>query len=136
MGNKTLQRVLVTIFSLAFIGSTGAAVIAGLFSNNKTNQEPSVDAPSIEEQVQIRASGYETVLEREPRNFTALSGLAEIYLQTGNIEKAIPPLEKLAEYYPEQPQFAALLAEIKKQQTNQATKETENGQQKVDNSKQ
>lgn len=94
MGNKTLQRILVTIFGLAFIGSTGAAVIAGLFSNsNDTTPEQSVDAPSIEEQVQIRASGYEKVLEREPENFTALSGLAEIYLQTGNIEKAIPPLE-------------------------------------------
>ncbi|MGF1539788.1 MAG: tetratricopeptide repeat protein [Pleurocapsa sp.] len=124
MGNKTLQRILVTIFGLAFVGSTGAIVIAGLFSNgSKTAPEQSVDAPSIEEQVQIRASGYEKVLEREPQNFTALSGLAEIYLQTGNIEKAIPPLEKLAEYYPEQPQFAALLTEIKKQQAqNQTTK--------------
>ncbi len=124
MGNKTLQRILVTIFGLAFVGSTGAIVIAGLFSNgSQTAPEQSVDAPSIEEQVQIRASGYEKVLEREPQNFTALSGLAEIYLQTGNIEKAIPPLEKLAEYYPEQPQFAALLTEIKKQQAqNQTTK--------------
>jgi predicted Zn-dependent protease len=123
MGNKTVQRILVTIFGLAFIGSTGAAVIAGLLSNgNKTSQEQSVgDAAALEEQVRIRASGYEKVLEREPKNFTALSGLAEIYFQTGNIEKAIPPLEKLAEYYPEQPQFAALLAEIKKQQANQAT---------------
>lgn len=124
MGNKTLQRILVTIFGLAFVGSTGAIVIAGLFSNgSQTAPEQSIDAPSIEEQVQIRASGYEKVLEREPQNFTALSGLAEIYLQTGNIEKAIPPLEKLAEYYPEQPQFAALLTEIKKQQAqNQTTK--------------
>lgn len=122
MGNKTLQRILVTIFGLAFIGSTGAAVIAGLFSNsNDTTPEQSVDAPSIEEQVQIRASGYEKVLEREPENFTALSGLAEIYLQTGNIEKAIPPLEKLVKYYPEQPQFAALLEEIKKYQAEQTT---------------
>jgi tetratricopeptide (TPR) repeat protein len=122
MGNKTVQRILVTIFGLAFIGSTGAAVIPGLLGNgNKTSQEQSVNDAAVEEEVRIRASGYEKVLEREPKNFTALSGLAEIYFQTGNIEKAIPPLEKLAEYYPEQPQFAALLAEIKKQQAQQTT---------------
>jgi cytochrome c-type biogenesis protein CcmH/NrfG len=122
MGNKTVQRILVTIFGLAFIGSTGAAVIPGLLGNgNKTSQEQSVNDAAVEEEVRIRASGYEKVLEREPKNYTALSGLAEIYLQTGNMEKAIPPLEKLAEYYPEQPQFAALLAEIKKQQARQTT---------------
>ena len=96
MGNKKLQRILVMVFGLAFIGSTGAAVIAGFFGNsNTTNAEYSADTPSIEEQLQIRASGYEKVLEREPENITALTGLAEIYLQTGNTDKAIPPLEQL-----------------------------------------
>ncbi len=124
MGNKTLQRILVTVFGLAFVGSTGAAVIAGFFSNdNTTNANNPVDAPSMEEQIQIRASGYEKVLEREPENITALTGLAEIYLQTGNIEKAIPPLEQLVKSYPEQKEFAALLTEIKKEQAQNGTTE-------------
>ena len=120
MGNKKIQRILVTIFGLAFIGSTGAAVIAGLLSNgNTTNAEYSPDTPSVEEQLQIRASGYEKVLEREPDNITALTGLAEIYLQTGNTAKAIPPLEKLVESYPERKEFAALLEGIKQEQVQE-----------------
>ncbi len=124
MGNKILQRILVTVFGLAFIGSTGAAVIAGLFSNgNTTNRQHSVNAPSIEEQLQIRASGYEKVLEREPENITALTGLLEIYLQTGNIEKAIPPLEQLVKSYPERTEFATLLEQIKQEPAqSEATK--------------
>lgn len=124
MGNKKIQRILVTIFGLAFIGSTGAAVIAGLLSNgNTTNAEYSADTPSVEEQLQIRASGYEKVLAREPDNITALTGLAEIYLQTGNTAKAIPPLEKLVESYPERKEFAALLEGIKQEQENQPVSE-------------
>ena len=124
MGNKKIQRILVTIFGLAFIGSTGAAVIAGLLSNgNTTNAEYSTDTPSVEEQLQIRASGYEKVLAREPDNITALTGLAEIYLQTGNTAKAIPPLEKLVESYPERKEFAALLEGIKQEQENQPVSE-------------
>ena len=126
MGNKTLQRILVTVFGLAFVGSTGAAVIAGFFNNGNTtttNTNNSVESPSIEEQIQIRVSGYEKVLAREPKNITALTGLAEIYLQTGNLEKAIPPLEQLVKSYPERKEFAALLAEIKQEKTkNETTK--------------
>jgi thioredoxin-like negative regulator of GroEL len=123
MGNKTLQRILVAVFGLAFIGSTGAIVMAGLFSNkNATSPTASNNTPSLEEQAEIQARGYEKVLEREPENMTALTGLVEIYLQTGNVDKAIPPLEKLVQFYPEQKEFEQILQVIKQQQAQQEPK--------------
>jgi cytochrome c-type biogenesis protein CcmH/NrfG len=67
----------------------------------------------------MQISGYEKVLEREPKNATALQGLAQIYLQTGKIEKAVPVIEKLVAYYPDQPQYAGVLQVIKQQQAQQ-----------------
>lgn len=120
--NKTLQRVLTIIMGLGFAGSTVAIALTSVFSQNNytaSNSDNPSDAPSVEEQMQIEARGYEKVLEREPKNITALQGLAQIYLQTGNTEKAIPTLEKLVEYYPEQKEFAGILQIVKQQQAIQ-----------------
>ena len=117
MNKKNLQRILISIFGLAFIGSTGIAAIAGLFSKPQTPQANDTgNSPSVEEQIAIRVSGYEKVLAREPDNPTALEGLAQIYVQTGNMDKAIPPLEKLVKLYPERQELAQLLEGIKYQQ--------------------
>ena len=124
MKNKTLQRILVAIFGLAFVGSTGAIVVSSLFNNNNTYQSTAnSNTPSLEEQAEIQARGYEKVLAREPQNMTALTGLVEIYLQTGNVEKAIPPLEKLVQYYPEQKEFEQILQSL--QQEEPRSPETE-----------
>ena len=120
MTNKMLQRIMIVIFGLAFVASTGAIIIAGLFDNKNSAQSPVVsNTLSLEEQAEIQARGYEKVLEREPQNMTALTGLAEIYLQTGNVEKAIPPLEKLVQFYPEQKEFEQILQAIKQQKAQQ-----------------
>lgn len=117
--SKTLQRLLTLILGVGFAGST-LFVILGSFLGQNSNSTSNPDnkannTPSIEEQAQIQARGYEKVLEREPKNITALTGLVEIYLQTGNIDKAIPVLEKLVEFYPEQQEFNDLLQAIKQQ---------------------
>ena len=41
--------------------------------------------------------------------------MAQIYIQT-DPQKAIPTLEKLVEYYPEQQQYATILEVIKQQE--------------------
>ena len=123
--NKTLQRVLTLVMGLGFAGSTLAIALTSVFSQNNytaSNSDNSGDASSVEEQMRIQARGYEKVLEREPKNITALQGLAQIYLQTGNTEKAIPTLEKLVEYYPEQKEFAGILQIVKQQQASQQKK--------------
>ncbi|MEL6929870.1 MAG: tetratricopeptide repeat protein [Cyanobacteria bacterium J06600_6] len=115
---KKISRLVTLLLGLGFAGTTVAIALSSAFSQNPGQHSATnyPDAPSAEEQIQIQVNGYEKVLEREPKNTTALEGLAMIYLQTGNSEKAIPALEKLVEYYPEQPQYAAVLEGIKQQE--------------------
>ena len=116
---KKISRVVTLVLGLGFAGSTLAIALSSVFSqNNSNNIASNPDAASIEEQIQVQVSGYEKVLEREPKNVTALEGLAQIYLQS-DPKKAIPTLEKLVEYYPEQPQYAGILEIIKQQEANQ-----------------
>lgn len=105
---------------LGFAGSTLAIALSSVFSqNNRTaSQSQYGEAPSIEEQIQLRVEGYEKVLAREPKNITALEGLAQIHLQTRNTDKAIPVLEKMVEYYPQRQEFASILQIVKQQQNS------------------
>ena len=123
---KKLSRIVTLVLGLGFAGSTLAIALSSVFSQNNSNSVSSnPDAPSIEEQIQVQVSGYEKVLEREPENVTALEGLAQIYLQS-DPKKAIPTLEKLVEYYPEQPEYAGILEIIKQQEGNRpATTDTQ-----------
>ncbi|MEM7594942.1 MAG: tetratricopeptide repeat protein [Cyanobacteria bacterium P01_A01_bin.83] len=125
--SKTLSRIVTLILGLGFAGSTLAIALSSVFSQNDysaSNSDNSAENPSVEEQIQLQIGGYEKVLAREPKNFTALNGLAEIYLQTGQPEKAVPTLEKLVEYYPEQQEYASLLELIKQQRDSQPQSET------------
>jgi len=117
---KKLSRIVTLVLGLGFAGSTLAIALSSAFSQNNSYNAAAnnPDAPSVEEQIQLQVTGYEKVLEREPTNATALEGLALIYLQTGDSEKAIPTLEKLVEYYPERQQYAGILEGIKQQEAN------------------
>ena len=122
---KTLSRVVTLVLGLGFAGSTIAIALSSVFSQNNynaANPGNSEDATALEEQMRLQASGYEKVLAREPNNITALEGLTQIYLQTGQPQKAIPTLEKLVEYYPEQQEYAGILKIIKQQEANQSEK--------------
>ena len=115
---KKLSRVVTLVLGLGFAGSSLAIALSSVFSQNNSNDIAANSDASLEEQIQVQVRGYEKVLEREPENVTALEGLAQIYLQTGDPKKAIPTLEKLVEYYPEQPEYAGILAIIKQQEAN------------------
>ncbi len=124
--SKTLSRIVTLVLGLGFAGSTLAIAFSSVFSPNNSrasNSGNTDNAPSVEEQIQLQVSGYEKVLEREPKNVTALEGLAQLYLQTGDPRQAIPTLEKLVEYYPEQEQYSGILEIIKQQEANQSAPE-------------
>lgn len=120
--SKTLSRIATFVIGIAFAGSTLAIALSSVFSQNNygaSHSDNSETAPSAEEQIQLQARGYEKVLEREPQNLTALEGLTQIYLQTGNLEKAMASLEKLVAHYPEQEEYADILELVKQRQQNQ-----------------
>lgn len=124
---KTLVRVATLIMGLGFAGSTLAIALSSVFSNtNQTahNYQQYGEAPSVAEQIQMRIDGYEKVLAREPQNITALEGLAQLHLQTGNTDQAIPVLEAMVEYYPERQEFSSIL-QVVKQQNSQHTETVE-----------
>ncbi|MBE9045136.1 tetratricopeptide repeat protein [Pleurocapsales cyanobacterium LEGE 10410] len=126
--NKTLVRIVTLIIGLGFAGSSLAIALSSVFSNNNySTSSENAGETSLEEQIQLQVRGYETVLAREPKNVAALEGLAQIYLQT-DPQKAIPTLEKLVEYYPEQQQYAGILEIVKQQEASQSP-ETEPPQQ-------
>ena len=131
MDRKQLQRLLIIVFSLAFIGSTGFAVLGGLFSRDATTAENSAtttEEASVTEQLQSQARGYAKVLEREPENPTALTGLLQISLQTGDLDSAIAPLKKLIELYPEKTELASLLTKIEAELAKKPEPTTQSGQ--------
>ena len=133
MKNKTLQRLLVILFGLAFIGSTVFFMLGSLFGSDRTSSSspsstPPQDAPSAEERLLLQARGYQKVLDREPENLTALSGLVRIRLEMQDLEGAIIPLEKLIELNPQQEELTTLLETIKQElaQTKQSQQTEEN----------
>jgi cytochrome c-type biogenesis protein CcmH/NrfG len=115
--SRKLSRVITLVLGLGFAGSTLAIALSSVFSQSNSSNVAATDpdAAPTEEQIKLQVTGYEKVLEREPKNVTALEGLAQIYIQT-NPKKAIPTLEKLVQYYPEQPQYAGVLKLIKQQE--------------------
>jgi cytochrome c-type biogenesis protein CcmH/NrfG len=112
-----LQRFLVIVFSVIFLGSTGVFLLemfkGDSSARQNTNQPTSSTSPI--EQLQAKAKGYETVLAREPNNPIALQGLAEARLAAQDFKGAIVPLEKLVQLNPQQEQLKAILAAVKQQ---------------------
>jgi ABC-type oligopeptide transport system substrate-binding subunit len=113
---RKLSRVVTLVLGLGFAASTLVIALSSVFSQSESSKVATADpdAPSVEEQVKLQVTGYEKVLEREPKNATALEGLALIHLKT-DPKKAIPTLEKLVKYYPERQEYAVVLAQVKKQ---------------------
>jgi len=123
---KKIQRVIVILIALAFIGTS----VFGIFAMfGSANQQPGSDLSRAEreeaiQELQVQEENYEVILAREPENQVALQGLVEIRLQTGDFENAIAPMEKLVELNPEVPEYQALLDQLK-QTTNVAPENNE-----------
>ncbi|NJO94269.1 MAG: tetratricopeptide repeat protein [Hydrococcus sp. RM1_1_31] len=115
---KTLQRVLIIVFCVAFLGTLVLSAVEMFKSpsqpvnNAATNTNPG--NPPISE-LQKQAEGYETVLKREPNNPLVLQKLVETRLQMNDLQGAIAPMEKLVKLYPEQKELKTLLDAIKQQ---------------------
>jgi cytochrome c-type biogenesis protein CcmH/NrfG len=108
------------IFALvSMVGFGGSAIfgVVSLFSSGLSSQHQQKSAPVAVSQESLLATqerGYETVLQREPQNQTALEGLANVRLQMNNQVGAIDPLEKLVKLNPDRADYKALLGQVKK----------------------
>ncbi len=108
------------VFALVSMVSFGGSAIFGifsLFSSGLSSQHQQKSAPvevSQESLLAAQERGYETVLQREPQNQTALEGLAKVRLQMNNKVGAIEPLEKLVKLNPNRADYKALLGQAKR----------------------
>jgi cytochrome c-type biogenesis protein CcmH/NrfG len=111
---KRILRIFTLISAIAFLGSAGFGLIR-MLTNPAQSTQVSTQAEDLTQQLQAQARGYEMVLQREPKNQTALQGLVEIRLQMNDFERIIKPLETLVRLSPEQEQYKTLLATVKQQ---------------------
>ncbi|MCY7384932.1 MAG: tetratricopeptide repeat protein [Microcoleus sp. CAN_BIN18] len=107
------------IFALvSMVGFAGSAIfgIVSLFGSGLSSQhqqKPVAAAVSQESLLAAQERGYETVLQREPQNQTALEGLANVRLGMNNKLGAIEPLEKLVKLNPDRADYKVLLGQAK-----------------------
>ncbi|MEO0405864.1 MAG: tetratricopeptide repeat protein [Cyanobacteria bacterium P01_A01_bin.135] len=106
---------IVLLIAVAAFISIVAIPFGSVFQQRQSDQAADTVNAAQENDLEAQARGYELVLEREPNNQTALQGLLQTQIQLGNLEGAIPPLEKLAELNPEQTEYQVLLAQARQQ---------------------
>lgn len=102
---------LMTASALPLVGS----VVTGKQLTNNADGEVVVLSQQELTRLEAEATGYQKVLDREPENDTALTGLLKIRLQQKDILGAIAPLEKLAKLHIERTEYGVLLAQAKQQ---------------------
>ena len=111
---KILRKIMSLVGCVSF-GGTALFGIANMFKTGLQQPQQVETSPvvSVEEQLQKRARGYESVLEREPENVTALEGLVKVRLEIGDKQGAIASLEKLVGLYPDREDYKVVLEQVK-----------------------
>lgn len=118
-------NVILLLAVLAFVGFSMVPLLSSVMQPNRASS-PNSPSPMAsgtapqKEDLESRAKGYESVLQREPENQTALRGLLEARLQLigmgyGEVKDVIEPLEKLVKLNPQEMDYSVLLAQAKQQ---------------------
>ena len=113
-GDK-IKQIFAFVSMAGFAGSTifGMVSLFGSGLSSQHQQKQSAVVVSQESLLAAKERGYETVLQREPLNVTALEGLANVRLEMGNRVGAIEPLEALVKLHGDRADYQALLAQAK-----------------------
>ncbi|AMW27582.1 tetratricopeptide repeat protein [Arthrospira platensis] len=111
---KKLQKVMMFISTAAFLGMMSSGLGAMFRSNSQSSEvNQAEEAATIISQLERQERGYQSVLQREPENQTALEGLVMVRLEQNQLEEAIAPLEKLVNLYPDVEDYQNLLKQLK-----------------------
>ncbi len=118
MATSKLTKVFVLASGMAFLSSSVLG-IAGLVGSS-LNQPVAKENPAQSQSAQFKAEekGFLAVLKREPNNQTALRGLVEIRMRTGDAPGTKAALEQLVKLNPTNKQYREFLAALNKQVAN------------------
>ena len=115
MATSKLTKVFVLAAGMAFLSSSLLG-LGGLFGSSLNKPVPTKNpAQSQNAQFQSEEKGFLTVLKREPNNQTALRGLVEIRMRTGDAPGTKAALEQLVKLNPTNNQYKEFLAALNKQ---------------------
>lgn len=110
---KQLQKIMIMLSVVSFLGSTIFGLGKMFMGANSQPSQPKTPTAQSTLTLAAQEKGYQTVLEREPNNQTALEGLVNTRIAMNNLPGAIEPLEKLVKLYPSQAEYKTILAKIK-----------------------
>ena len=106
---QKVAKIALAIVAPLFLISMSIAPLLSAFQ--PTDSQAGMSPELLQQEIE----GYQAVLEREPDNRIALSGLVELSLQSGNLAVALEPLERMVELEPEDLNLRLLLAQLKMQ---------------------
>jgi hypothetical protein len=118
MKQSKAQKAIVIVSGIAFLGSSILGV-GGLIASSL--QEPTAkENPAQSQNAQLNAQekGFLAVLQREPKNPTAIRGLSEIVnlrMQQGDVPGTRATVEQLVKIDPTNQKYKEFLAAIDKQ---------------------
>jgi cytochrome c-type biogenesis protein CcmH/NrfG len=112
---KILTKVFVIGSGMAFLASSllGIGGLIGSSFNQPAKNENA--AQSQNAQLKAEENGFVAVLKREPNNQTALRGLIEIRMRTGDAPGTKAALEQLVKLNPTNQQYKEFLTVLNKQ---------------------
>jgi cytochrome c-type biogenesis protein CcmH/NrfG len=118
MATSKLTKAFVLVSGMAFLSSSllGLSGLVGSSLNKPAARENT--AQSQNAQFQAEEKGFLAVLKREPNNQTALRGLVEIRMRTGDAPGTKAALEQLVKLNPTNQQYKEFLAVLNKQITD------------------
>ena len=110
--SERVKQIVVLVSIVSFSGSTVFGM-GKLFSEGLNRPKPSPTQSAKVLSLADEERGYKLVLQREPENQTALEGLADVRMRTGNHKGAVEPLEKLVKLYRDRADYQLLLGQAK-----------------------
>ena len=129
--NRWIVRVVLAFAVVAFLGVSIMPIITAVNKpqsspQNQPTADPKISSSEQKSKLEDQVRGYESVLQKDAENQTALKGLLEARLQLlsqksqgevkpADIQAIIEPLEKLAKLNPQKSEYGVLLAQAKQQ---------------------
>lgn len=99
---------------ISIIGFVGSSAFAAVPLFEQTVESTKLEV-SVETSLKQQEQGYQSVLQREPNNTTALEGLVRVRTSLKDKKGAIAALEKLVQLNPQREDYKTVLEQLQKE---------------------